>query len=203
MYSSKVKGLLLGFVILVNFEVYANEDKSAKEAQKQDVKEETAAVVEPIKADEWLELNNRVATLKVKIKMRQDTLKKLVEEKQTEKSPQKVAEILKSMMEEHKGLQKEAAEYNKQSSILMYRFPEKSLAGEKRKYERVEVGTLEQLEDQLTLDAKIKKTVSKAQKQFPLKNKPRTIKSDFEEKRQQAIDPSIPNNLTEPIVIQK
>src|SRR5687768_15396007 len=74
--------------------------KDAKAAeQESDVKKETAAVVEPIKADEWQETNNRVIALRLKIKMRQDTLKKLVKEKQVEKNPKQVAEILKTMIE--------------------------------------------------------------------------------------------------------
>ena len=160
--------LLLASAILFGFGfALAAEHEGGPEAKKEGAKEETAATTGPVKADEWLELSGRVQALKAKIKLRQDNLKKFIEEKQVEKSPQKVAEIIKQMVEEHKGLEKDAAEYNQQSSVLRYRFPEKSLAGEKRKYERVEVGTLEQLENQMTLDVKIKKTVSKAQRQFP------------------------------------
>lgn len=118
------------------------------------------------KTDEWIEISNRVMNLRTKVSMKRENLRNLIEEKRTSKDPHRIAEIIKLMVEEHKAIQKDAAEYNQQSAILNFRYPEKAMAAGRRKYERMEIGNLNQIESQVTLEARIKKIVEKTKRQY-------------------------------------
>jgi hypothetical protein len=166
-------------------------------------------------ADEWIELSNRVVILKAKVTARNESLHHLIEEKQIEKNPQRVAEIIKQLNDEHQLLQKETKEYNQQSSILKFRFPEKAMTGSKRKYERITIDSLEQIETQHSLEIKIKKAVARTQKQFPstqndgkafLDNSesPSNGKLPGDPHKSKGLSPSDPSiYLTEPVVVEK
>jgi hypothetical protein len=157
-----------------------------------------------VSADEWIELSNRVMNMRAKVGMKKETLRKLVEEKQTEKNPARLAEIIKQMVEEHKGLQKEIFDYNQQSAILKFRFPEKAMANDRRKYERMESRSLEQIETQLSLDAKIKKAVAKTRRQFsPNEVVVLPRKGPTHSSKDQPIDTRSLDYLKEPVVVEK
>lgn len=154
--------------------------------------------------DEYQETMNKVLALKSKIKLRQETIQKLILDKQTEKDSKKLAEIIKSMMVEHKSMQQEAEEYNQQSSIIRYRFPEKTIPNGK-KFEKIEIKELEKIENEFTLDAKIKKAVAKIKEKYPEADtgpaKPNTG-SESKESKNKNIEPGA-SHLTEPVLIEK
>lgn len=156
--------------------------------------------------EEWIELSNRVMNMRAKVGMKKDALRKLIEEKRTEKNPARVAEIIKQMVEEHKGLQKEVFDFNQQSAILKFRFPEKAMANDKRKYERMEIDSLEQIETQLSLDARIKKVVAKAQRHYS-PPEPEIVAlpkaQPLQPQKDKPTDASSQDYLKEPVVIEK
>lgn len=115
--------------------------------------------------DEYGEVQGRVSTLQAKIKTSEDTIRKLLEEKQQTKDSAKTAEIIKNLVSEHKSMQKDIAEYEKARSYLQYRFPEKGLKG-KRTYERFELRSLEEMEHEMTMETRLKKTLRKVRKQY-------------------------------------
>ncbi len=117
------------------------------------------------KKDEYAEVQAKVAALEAKIRASEEIIKKLVEEKHSEKDQKKISEIIKSLVAEHKTMQKNNEEYEQAKSYLRYRFPEKGLKGE-REYERIEVKSLEEIENELTLESKLKKTLGKVRKQY-------------------------------------
>lgn len=121
---------------------------------------------EAAKKDEYAEYQGRVAALEAKIAASEDIIKRLLADKQSTKNQEQVSEIVKSLVAEHKTLQKNIEDYDQARSYLRYRFPEKGLK-ETRVYERIELKSLEEMESQLSLDARVKKTLVKVRKQYP------------------------------------
>lgn len=157
------------------------------------------------KTDDWIEISNRVMNLRTKVSMKRENLRNLIEEKRTSKDPHRIAEIIKLMVEEHKAIQKDAAEYNQQSSILNFRFPEKAIAAGRRKYERMEIGNLNQIENQVTLEARIKNIVEKTKRQYGKEStserQPATSSMAPQVSGKKAISTS--DYLKEPVVVEK
>ncbi len=179
---------------------WAQHGPGASNAEPPKAEDPAAAVT----TEEWIELSNRVMNMRAKVGMKKDALRKLIEEKRTEKNPTRVAEIIKQMVEEHKGLQKEVFEFNQQSSILKFRFPEKAMANDKRKYERMEIDSLEQIETQLSLDAKIKKVVAKTRRHFSQPEITALPKEPLPQpEKVKPADTSSQDYLKEPVVIEK
>ena len=118
---------------------------------------------------EVLDLQARLLGLKTKISAKKDILKKLIGEKQSIKDEKKSIEIFNEMKSEYKEMQASIKEYDEQISLLNYRYPEKGLKNE-RQYERIETKTLIELENEFSLEGKIKKTISRVRQQFPEKN---------------------------------
>lgn len=157
------------------------------------------------KTDDWIEISNRVMNLRTKVSMKRDNLRNLIEEKRTTKDPHRIAEIIKLMVEEHKAIQKDAAEYNQQSSILNFRYPEKAMAAGRRKYERIEIGNLNQIESQVTLEARIKNIVEKTKRQYG--NEPTSERlpasSSIVPQKSEKKAASTSDYLKEPVVVEK
>ncbi len=115
---------------------------------------------------EILDLQARLMGLKTKIKAKKDNLKKLVTEKQGLKDEKKSLEIFNEMKSEYKEMQVSIKDYDEQIALLHYRYPEKGLSKE-RKYERIELKTLDEMEKEFSLQGKIKKTLARVRQQFP------------------------------------
>ena len=169
-------GLLLLFsalLILFKIEKISAQEKEAAPAAETKVKEEKGPTHQEI-----LNLQARLQGLKATIKSKSEQLKKLISEKQGLKDEKKSVEIFNSMKAEYKDLQVAIKEYDEQLSILNYRYPEKGLNKE-RKYERIEVKTLDQIESEFSLEGKVKKTMNLVRQQFPEKNgTSKKLKSD-------------------------
>lgn len=160
MSSLKVFLVLALMSFAFSVPAFANEEKKAEGGEG---KEEAKGEKE--KKDEYAEAAGQVAALQAKVKASEEAIHKLIEEKQTAKEPDKVGEIVKSLVNEHKILQKNAEEYERARAYLQYRFPEKGMK-EKRNYERVEVKSLEEMENQQSLESRIKKTLGRVRKQY-------------------------------------
>lgn len=144
------------------------------------------------------ELQTKVQALQAKVKAKEESIHKLIEEKEETKDPAKVKEIISQMVSEHKEMTSLAEEYEQQRSLLRYRYPEKSMKGG-RTYERLEVKPLEQMENQMSIETKLKRNMRTVHAQFgeSEKDDKKKVQKKKDQKGNQA--PS----LTEPIVIEK
>lgn len=122
-----------------------------------------------IKKDEWIELQGKIGSLLTRIKLREASIKKLIEDKNKTKDSTKLDELSRLLVIEHNDLVEAVREYEQQRATLVYRFPEKGLHKE-RKYKRIEVKSLNEMEKKLSLEQQIKKTMVKVRKHFPVKS---------------------------------
>ncbi|MGZ3774788.1 MAG: hypothetical protein ACXVCY_13265 [Pseudobdellovibrionaceae bacterium] len=153
---------ILFSLCLVTSVSLANEDahKESKEA---------AAAAEGPKnksgEESYAAIQARVAAIEAKIHSSQAEIQKLIEEKQHTKDAEKVNEIIRQMISLHRQIRENATEYDQQRSLLKYRYPEKG-AGEKREYERIEVKSLEDMENQMNLTSSLNHTMKKVRSQY-------------------------------------
>jgi len=150
---------------------------------------------------EWVELNSSVQTVRTKVKMKEELIQKLIEEKSKTKDPGEAAKIVKQMVSEHKELQKAIADYEEKRNLLKYRFPEAGLTKE-REYERIEGKSLEAMENQWSLKSRIKASVKNIKSKYG-------IKSEDEQKKLHPTNSNPDaaakesNPLADPMVISK
>ncbi len=155
---------------------------------------------------EVLDLQARLMGLKTKITAKKDNLKKLVAEKQGLKDEKKSLEIFNEMKTEYKEMQISIKDYDEQIALLNYRYPEKGLNKE-RKYERIEIKSLDEMEKEFSLQGKIKKTMARVRQQFPEKKNSSKNSKDVQSEvitlpKAKIQDPSR-NSVTEPQFLSK
>lgn len=153
----------------------------AKEGSGASAESAPAATAETKRNPEWMDLNTSLQTLKTKIKMSEDAIEKLIDEKQKTKGEKQSAEIVKNLKLEYKVLKETTEEYEQKRNQLRYRFPEAGVTDE-REYERLEVKSLEEMENELTLGGRLKKTFARVKKQYP-KSAQEIQKKEKEEKK--------------------
>ena len=135
---------------------------------------EGAKAAKPVKDEkasaqqEVLDLQARLQGLKTKISAKKENLKKLIIEKQGMKDEKKSLEIFKEMKSEYKEMETSIKDYGEKLALLHYRYPEKGLIKE-RKYERIEIKSLDEMENEFSLQGKIKKSMARVRQQFPQK----------------------------------
>jgi hypothetical protein len=113
---------------------------------------------------EWSDLLNKVAATKAKIVQKEDVIKKLVLEK-SHASSEHSQYYIKQLIEEHKLLNELKAHYEKQRSLFKYRYPEK-FRQEGRKYDRMKVQTLEEMETQMGIDGQLDRSLKRVRSKF-------------------------------------
>ncbi len=185
---------------------YANEGK--KEEKKAEGKEGSkegegggegeGSDAQKKQASEAIELQAKVQALQAKIRSKEENIQKLIEEKNRTKDPEKVAEIIKEMVSDHKEMSKMIEEYEQNRSLLRYRYPEKGFVGG-RTYERMEVKPLDQMENQMSVEAKLKRNLKTVHSQYGETVDAKRPKKKRPGQKQEAEVPS----LTEPLIIQK
>lgn len=180
MYLRAISSLFIGLTLLLNLPAVASE--------------ETYATVQA-----------RVQGLEAKVRASESEIQKLILEKQKTNDPEKVSDIIRTMLTLHKELSAQVKEYDQQRNLLKYRYPEKGLT-DVREYERIEVKSIEDLESQVSLSASVHRTLEKVRMQYRNEQK-RTISSEggaqpVHSKNQPAKSKSKPSFM-EPIVLQK
>ncbi len=154
-----------------------------------------------MKSPEWMELNNVIISLRSKIKMKEDSIQKLIEEKSKTKNPAEASRIVNQMVADHKEMQKAIVSYEENRNLLKYRFPEAGLT-KQREYERIEEKSLEDIETSWNLNTKIKSSVKNAKTKYG-------VKSESEEKKPHptnsnpAAAAKESNPLADPMIISK
>lgn len=114
---------------------------------------------------EWVQIQGRLQTLKAKVHAKEAVVMGLIAAKAKEKDPQKAREIVKNLTVEHKDLQAQIEEYEKQRNLLKYRFPEKGMKDD-RSYQRMEARSVEEMETQVGLDRVLQNTVQRIREQY-------------------------------------
>ncbi|HRO67344.1 MAG TPA: hypothetical protein PL182_07260 [Pseudobdellovibrionaceae bacterium] len=110
---------------------------------------------------EWVEIQSRLQTLKAKLSAKEKTVRELIAAKHHGQE----RESFEHLKKEHAELRQLAQEYERQRNVLKYRYPEKGLKDE-RKYRRVEVKSLSDMENQIGMESVLQKTQNKILRQY-------------------------------------
>lgn len=169
---STLKNLLLISVIFLSGPVIANDGAQAE--PQHEAKEEKSEEHGKEKAESktalapWVEVENKVTELNSKIKSKQRSIQELIESKNKlpGNSPH-LKELVKDLVKEHKELQGLVEEYHKKVALLKYRFPERN-AQTDRSYKRLEVKSLDEMEQALGVDGKLNRNLKRMRGQFRL-----------------------------------
>jgi len=154
------------------------------------------------KGDTYAIVSAKVSALEAKVKMGQDEIKHLIEEKSKTSDPAKIDEIVKQMVTAHKTLQANVKEYDQARALLKYRYPEKGMVGE-REYERIEVKSLADMENEMSLSSSVKRTLKKVRTQYdsPADKKARLEKEKTGGEHKEIINPT--KAITDPVILKK
>ncbi|MFV8256709.1 hypothetical protein ACNQKP_02820 [Bdellovibrio bacteriovorus] len=144
----------------------------------------------------------RVAALEAKIKAGETEIQKLILEKQHTKDPAKVNEILGHMMTLHKDMEKNLKDYDRERTLLKYRYPEKGLA-DKREYERIDLKSIEEMENQMSLGSSVKRTLKKVRSQYETPEDVKKVEASEAADGHKKPAPQAPASLTDPVILKK
>ncbi|MGZ5279917.1 MAG: hypothetical protein ACXWC9_08245 [Pseudobdellovibrionaceae bacterium] len=114
----------------------------------------------------WLEVENKIQELYSKIKSKEELVLHLLEEKDhlPNNSPQ-LQQTVRDIVLAHKELRRLVEDYQKNLSILKYRFPERN-AKHERNYQRFEVKSIDDMEQALGIDGKLSRNMKKMRGQY-------------------------------------
>ncbi len=152
----KIKSLLFSVIFMLSPSLQANSGGGEEK------KEAAPAATVPA----WIPLEAKITELSARVKSKEESLAKMLEEKNhlPANSPH-VKPLLKQILKEHQELQKLAEDHKKNVNQLNYRFPERN-AKANRTYDRIEVKSLEQMEQSLGLDGKLDRNMNKMRTQY-------------------------------------
>lgn len=164
----------------------------AEDEKKEEVVTE-AAVGSSRSAQALLETEKLVATLAAKVNAKEISISGLIKQKQTERDPEKVAEIIKLLQQEHRDWSALVQEYNSQLNVLKYRFPERG-STLKRKYKRFNPRTLDQLEQSVGIEKQLHISREKVKRVYGVEKE--TIKKPQDETNKKADDLLKPKTIS-------
>lgn len=178
-----IKTLFLVFTSLAFISITSLANDGGHEAPKSDEHgggshEEAKAKVE---LPEWVEMQSRLMGLETQMSQKREIIRRLIEEKEHLKanSPE-VKPVVDEMVTAHKELQKLMGDYEKESTIFKYRFPERG-AKKGRTYSPIEIRTLQEMEHELGMEGRLTRNLKKIRSQYkPGKPEPVTEKSSAE-----------------------
>ncbi len=191
------KAVLLG-IFAINFFVSANEGGgehgSAPAAAPEKLPIEERQQQERTK--EWMDVVSSLSSLKTKIKSKEDTIKDIIHHKNAAKTKAEAEALVGELLREHKELTKLLEDYNQSAQLLKYRYPDVGIT-EKRKYQKIELKTIDEYEDSQTIEGQIKRTVSKVKTHYGVKDEKKTEAENIKK-------PSLDNNnLAQPKILKK
>lgn len=127
---------------------------------------------------EWVEIQNRLQTLKAKLSAKEKTVRELIAAQRSGhhapasggaghggKSATLGGGDFATLQKEHRELKALAEEYEQQRNVLRYRYPEKGLRDD-RKYHRVEIQSLEEMENQMGFEGRLRRTFKKVEEKY-------------------------------------
>lgn len=202
---SLVFKLLLTCSLMIS-SAYASGGGEAKEEVKGEAKADGHGEAAPKKEikkseDSYAVVHARVMGLEAKVRSAEEEIRKLIKEKQQTTDEKKLNEIIKQMLTLHHEMEKNAKDYDQQRALLNYRYPEKDLS-ENRKYERIEIKSIEEMEGQMSLTGSIKKTMGKMRSVYSSSRKS-SQREKLDKNRQEKDEMSGAPGLVEPVILKK
>jgi hypothetical protein len=157
------------------------------------------------KPETWNEIQAKVQAYETMVKAKEESIKSLMRQKATVTDGASVKALEKQIKREHNDLRDVMKQYEEARNKLIYRFPERFSKGE-RKYKRIEVKSVEEMEDQLSLESSMATTIKKAESKYGKKENVRLQKSQpssegdghLHEPKESGED-----SLTAPVIIKK
>lgn len=119
--------------------------------------------------DSFFTVQARVQALEAKVHSAETEITKLIAEKNKTTDSEKVTEVIRQMITLHRELENYVKEYDQQRTLLKYRYPDKGVSG-KREYERINLRSIEEMENHLNINTALNKTLKKVRIQFPVKS---------------------------------
>lgn len=146
----------------------------------------------------WAETEAKLAELSAKVANKKSVIEQLIAEKNhlAPNSPQ-LKEVVQQIVKEHKSLKQLIEDYEKNRNILKYRFPERGNL-EERKYQKLELKSVEELEKAIGVDGKLNRNMAKIKKVYKTKTLTTTTTTL---PSSHADDPTIES--TRPIILNK
>jgi len=150
-----IAGLLIGIQLAVDLS-HANEDAAPEPA-----KAPTTAETSP-----WVSVETKIQELSAKAKNKEALIQKMIEEKRSMKDgSSELRNKITELVREHKDLEKMTKDLQQQVNLLKYRFPERYSRTD-RKYDRLQVKTLEEMEQALGVDGKLSRNMHRFRTQY-------------------------------------
>lgn len=115
----------------------------------------------------WSEHTSHLSMLSKQIETHENDIRALIGHKKHAQDPKRVADIIREIDEHQKAIIKASKDYNEEREHVRFEHPEKNDQLD-RTYVRHEVKSLEELEGDLTLDARLDRVKSRALSMFPL-----------------------------------
>lgn len=152
----------------------------------------------------WMEIEAKIQELAAKVKSKNENIEKMIEEKNHfPEHSSELKNLIKEIVKEHVEMEKLSQEYDKQVSILKYRFPERN-AKKDRKYEKLQIKSVEEIEKAVGIDAKLMKAMRRARSQYR-KDKNESPEKASETPLSPALDGSKEKSIEEqgPVLLHK
>jgi phage host-nuclease inhibitor protein Gam len=159
-------------------------------------------------SQDWEKIQTQLAALKGKMESQEGAIKTLIAEKMHAPEAEQ-ARKLEELKKEHIKLEKMTAEYNQMNQEYLTKFPERGLK-EKRVYTRTNVKSLEALEEDMSVQGRVKLLHKKVLSQYPRSSKgflERDKADEAKEKKLKSAEAEsqdkTKNDITEKIIFQK
>ena len=145
---------------------------------------------------ELMETEKQVSALTAKVNAKQTAIDTLIKQKQNEKDPEKVAEIIKLLQQEHREWTGLIQEHNAKLNVLKYRFPERGSTFE-RKYKRFNPRSLDQMEESVGIEKQLHHSREKVKKVYGISDEPKKPAVDNTKKQPQTDSLLKPKTLSQ------
>ncbi|MFN8846408.1 MAG: hypothetical protein ACK5V3_12930 [Bdellovibrionales bacterium] len=133
---------------------------------------------------ELIETEKQVSALTAKVNAKQASIDSLLKQKQIEKDPEKVTELIKLLQQEHRDWSSLIQEHNSKLNVLKYRFPERGASFE-RKYKRFNPRSLDQMEESVGIEKQLHLSREKVKKVYGVSEQTKKPTSDLKKKTPQ------------------
>jgi hypothetical protein len=133
---------------------------------------------------ELMETEKQVSTLTAKVNAKQAAIDTLLKQKQVEKDPEKITELIKLLQQEHRDWSALIQEHNSKLNVLKYRFPERGASFE-RKYKRFNPRSLDQMEESVGIEKQLHLSREKVKKIYGVSEENKKPNSESNKKTPQ------------------
>jgi hypothetical protein len=122
----------------------------------------------------WAEHSSHLAMLNKLMETNENEIKALIDHKRHTTDSKHISELIKQIDEHHKALVKAAKDYEEERQHVRFQHPEKNDQLD-RTYVRHDVKSVEDIENELGLDARLDRVKARALMMFPLPQKEKKV----------------------------